>query len=411
MTRLTIFLTVITIFFIASCTKKEPQDPQKVLTDFRNEENLDKKITIYEEFKETNPEDKLVSSLLNSIVNEKSKNGQIKEAADFLNENEEFATTRIYNGIAWRILESKENLDLGLKLAQAGVDLAREELKSLKGEKPENMSDEDWKKSKEQNLGFILDTYGCIERELGKSSEALNAFKESVNLTNEEIPELNENYVNELIKNENFAEAKTAIENFISSGTNTSNMKLQLKDIFVKDSGNENGFDSYLAEFEKVAKQKMIEKLNSEIIEKPAPQFTLTDLDGKTVSLNDFKGKTVILDFWATWCNPCLQSFPAMQKAVLKFEKDNSVKFLFANTWERVENKKQNAVDFIQNNKYPFHVLLDDQNEVVGKYEVEGIPTKFIIDKNQNIRFKSVGYSGNEDELVEELSHMIAMIK
>lgn len=297
MTRLTIFLTVITIFFIASCTKKEPQDPQKVLTDFRNEENLDKKITIYEEFKETNPEDKLISSLLNSIVNEKSKNGQIKEAADFLNENEEFATTRIYNGIAWRILESKENLDLGLKLAQAGVDLAREELKSLKGEKPENMSDEDWKKSKEQNLGFILDTYGCIERELGKSSEALNAFKESVNLTNEEITELNENYVNELIKNENFAEAKTAIENFISSGTNTSNMKLQLKDIFVKDSGNENGFDSYLAEFEKVAKQKMIEKLNSEIIEKPAPQFTLTDLDGKTVSLNDFKGKTVILDF------------------------------------------------------------------------------------------------------------------
>lgn len=100
-----------------------------------------------------------------------------------------------------------------------------------------------------------------------------------------------------------------------------------------------------------------------------------------------------------------------MQKAVLKFEKDNSVKFLFANTWERVENKKQNAVDFIQNNKYPFHVLLDDQNEVIGKYEVEGIPTKFIIDKNQNIRFKSVGYSGNEDELVEELSHMIAMIK
>jgi hypothetical protein len=55
--------------------------------------------------------------------------------------------------------------------------------------------------------------------------------------------------------------------------------------------------------------------------------------------------------------------------------------------------------------------LLDEENEVIEKYKVSGIPTKFIIDKNMNIRFMSVGYSGSEDQLVEELSVMISMIQ
>jgi len=100
-----------------------------------------------------------------------------------------------------------------------------------------------------------------------------------------------------------------------------------------------------------------------------------------------------------------------MKKAVEKYESDSWVKFLFINTWERVEEKTKNAADFIAKNDYPFHVLVDDENKVIEKYKVSGIPTKFIIDSEGNIRFKSIGFAGSDDKLVEELSTMISLIK
>ena len=142
----------------------------------------------------------------------------------------------------------------------------------------------------------------------------------------------------------------------------------------------------------------------------PAPQFSLLDLEGNKVSLQDYKGKTIIIDFWATWCGPCLSSFPGMKQAIRKYADNDKVKFLFVNSWERVEDKRKNAIDFISKNDYPFHVLLDDENIVIGKYMVSGIPTKFVIDSEGNIRFKNIGFSGSDDKLVEEISTMISLV-
>ncbi|MCB0753157.1 MAG: TlpA family protein disulfide reductase, partial [Ignavibacteriae bacterium] len=66
--------------------------------------------------------------------------------------------------------------------------------------------------------------------------------------------------------------------------------------------------------------------------------------------------------------------------------------------------------DFIAKNNYPFHVLLDENNEVIGQFGVEGIPTKFIVDKDGNIRFKSVGLEGTETEVLAEIDQMISMV-
>jgi thiol-disulfide isomerase/thioredoxin len=121
------------------------------------------------------------------------------------------------------------------------------------------------------------------------------------------------------------------------------------------------------------------------------------------------KDKVVVVDFWATWCGPCKASFPGMQKMVNKYKDDPNVKFVFIDTWENGENKEKLVSEFINTNKYTFHVLMDNDSKVVADFKVDGIPTKFVIDKKGIIRFKAVGFDGSDDKLMTELTAMIEM--
>jgi hypothetical protein len=98
-----------------------------------------------------------------------------------------------------------------------------------------------------------------------------------------------------------------------------------------------------------------------------------------------------------------------MQKMVNKYKDDPNVKFVFVDTWERGDGKEKNASEFITNNKYTFHVLMDNEDKIVAEFKVEGIPTKFVIDKKGKIRFKAVGFDGSDDKLIQELTAMIEM--
>jgi len=152
------------------------------------------------------------------------------------------------------------------------------------------------------------------------------------------------------------------------------------------------------------------------MIKQPAPLFTLKDIQGKTVSLASLKGKTVVIDFWATWCGPCKMSFPGMQIAQNKYKDNADVVFLFIDTWETGSNYLPGVKRFIAENNYSFHVLIDEmgedkrQSKVISSYKVDGIPTKFIIDKNGDIRFKYVGFSGTTAAVVNEVTAMIDLL-
>lgn len=144
---------------------------------------------------------------------------------------------------------------------------------------------------------------------------------------------------------------------------------------------------------------------------KPAPAFELKNLKGDYQSLSSYRGKIVILDFWATWCSPCKVAFPYLQKFWDEHKADTSIVVFAINGWEQEVGEKRIAAvkKFISDNGYTFPVLLDNSNnDVMKRYEISGIPTKFFIGPDGKIYFIEEGFNG--PNMVEEMEIIIEQI-
>ncbi len=120
--------------------------------------------------------------------------------------------------------------------------------------------------------------------------------------------------------------------------------------------------------------------------DKAAPDFTLTDLSGKSISLSDLKGKVIFVNFWATWCGPCRHEIPAFIE-FYKENKDNGAVILGVS----VDKSANKVRDFVDEYKINYPIVMAT-NEMIGDYKPgKFIPTTIIIDTDGMIRGKKVG--------------------
>lgn len=137
----------------------------------------------------------------------------------------------------------------------------------------------------------------------------------------------------------------------------------------------------------------------------PIADFNLRikTLDGQLVSMEDYRGKVIFLNFWATWCMPCVAELPSIDKLYHKFKNDNIVFLLISN--EDVE--KVNRYREKKGYEIPFYII-DDEGVIPQQYYSRSIPTTFIINKEGRIVKASTGAEDWDDhEFIEELKKML----
>jgi peroxiredoxin len=124
----------------------------------------------------------------------------------------------------------------------------------------------------------------------------------------------------------------------------------------------------------------------------PAPQFTLTSKAGSPISLAQYKGQVVMLNFWASWCGPCRQEMPLLEDIYKRYHKVG-----FTLIGVNVEPDSKSADDWLKQTPVSFPILYDKDSKVSKLYDVATMPSTVIIDRKGNVRVLHRGYKPGDE--------------
>lgn len=135
----------------------------------------------------------------------------------------------------------------------------------------------------------------------------------------------------------------------------------------------------------------------------PSLDYQVQNFQGELVSLNEFKGKVVYLDFWASWCGPCRKSFPWMNAMHQKYQQQG-----LAIVAINLDSDKALAEQFLSKLPANFHIRFDPQADVASQFDLLGMPSSYIFNRHGELVYKHQGFyeeksAGYENELVELL--------
>ncbi|MBC8204337.1 redoxin domain-containing protein [bacterium] len=361
-------------------------------------EDIDQRIEFIESKIFTGLETEAFDALSRQLLKDYEEQSKFNKIAIFLDKYLENSggNSSILNQIGWSLAEANKYLDFAVRAAKTAVQKTREI--SIE-EKPADLSPAAWRQRIDWRLSSYLDTYGWALYQSGKYEEAEKALSESAAL-DADNSETKLHLARAKMKLNRHQEAfLLALEAEIIDDSGDAD--IVARQAFIGWKRTMAGFDNLKSEMQEEMRQVRRDNLIRTKINQPAPNFSLKDIKGNTVSLADFRGQIVFLDFWATWCPPCLKELPVFQKTHEKYQ-NQGVKFLAVST----DKDTSKVIPFLLENGYNFTALYDEGAKTA--YDVAGIPTVFIIDGAGNIQYKHVGY---HEDIAEIWEAQIAELK
>lgn len=129
----------------------------------------------------------------------------------------------------------------------------------------------------------------------------------------------------------------------------------------------------------------------------PAPELDLHDLSGQQVTIASLRGKVVLIDFWASWCQPCAEEMPVLERLYQRYRGDG-----FTVVGVSVDRDLANVRGFLQRNPVTFPILHDASQRVVGRYGAPRMPTSYFIDRSGVVRHRQDGFHASEAPRMEQ---------
>ncbi len=272
----------------------------------------------------------------------------------------------------------------------------------------------------DEHLGNYADILLCMN----KPSEALKYIGMISAERRYAVPEVNETHIKSLRQTKNKKKVEGVFKAALTANAVTPEMMDMLKADYVKKKKSEEGFDEYVNSMKsKEEAEAMKAEISKRLIKVPYTAFSLQSMDGGTVNSADWNGKVVVIDFWASWCYPCKNSFPGMQMAVDRFKDDSDVLFYFIDTMERGDDYKAKAREYMNQKGFSFDVLFDADSDTTRQSannmvfsqmnEINSsmaIPRKMVL-KDGYVRYTEEGYGGSPSRLADEIAFVVEMLK
>lgn len=374
--------------------------------------SFEERLRIFEEYKErftkglpdeftervlTNRKSQILGKVLQTYPGEDIPQFWLAEVGTM---NEEFSRYA-YKNAARMLLEESTNFVLAEKFAAEAVN--RQKLFLNAPRVPLERvyrTDREVNRNREITYGEYLGLYGqtlSLQKKYQQARPILEAA--AIHWCKRANAEINQHYIESLIHTDMSREAISEMDTVIAMGKSSEKILEWYKQL----SKDKSKFAALKAD----SQAGIQARYKDHLIDEKVPEAFLTDIFGNKVNLDDFQGKTIVIDCWASWCAPCIAGFPAIKKLIKENPDDSGVVFLFVNM---LDKRGKDRVNDLFEEPFHQHLLFDESNQSATSLNITSLPMKIIIDRKFRIRFKEAGIVGGTQEQADQLSAILTLI-